>query len=164
LTRGLSGSSCPVSSGAISSTALTIAGLIWCLARYQTHRHLASLTAADGQSGRTRPGEVSASLALTAVLSYSGRQPQDTPPGIPPVVRAEVAPDPLGPPPLASELERLLMAGRHRTGQYQPQSGQRIIRVFSASLSGDRGETRCGAESPWSYPSGIRVPGALTKR
>jgi hypothetical protein len=48
-------------------------------------------------------------LALTAVLSYSSRQPQDTPPGIPPVVRAEAARIPWVPP-LASELVRLLMA------------------------------------------------------
>jgi hypothetical protein len=48
-------------------------------------------------------------LALTAVLSYSTRQPQDTPPRLPPVVRAEAARIPWVPP-LASELERLLMA------------------------------------------------------
>jgi hypothetical protein len=54
-------------------------------------------------------GDASTSL-LTAVLSYSSRQPQDTP-QLPPVVRAEVARIPWVPP-LASELgaERLLMA------------------------------------------------------
>src|SRR5262249_32944562 len=31
-------------------------------------------------------------------------------------------------------------------------SGQQIIRVFSASLSGDRGRTAAAAEGPWSYP------------
>jgi hypothetical protein len=31
-------------------------------------------------------------------------------------------------------------------------SDQRIIRVFSASLSGDRGRTAAAAEGPWSYP------------
>jgi hypothetical protein len=31
-------------------------------------------------------------------------------------------------------------------------SDQRIIRVFSASLSGDRGITAAAAEGPWSYP------------
>ena len=33
-------------------------------------------------------------------------------------------------------------------------SGQRIIRVFSASLSGDRGRTAAAAEGPWtSHPA-----------
>jgi hypothetical protein len=32
-------------------------------------------------------------------------------------------------------------------------SGQRIIRVSSASLSGDRGRTAAAAEGPWSYPA-----------
>jgi hypothetical protein len=84
------------------------------------------------------------------ILAASHRHPPD-----PPVVRAEAAPDPLGPPPLASKLEPkdLLNGRRHRTGQYQPQSGQRIIRVFSASLSGDRGRTAAAAEGPWSCPS-----------
>ncbi len=43
-------------------------------------------------------------LALTAVLSYSSRQPQVTTPQPPPVVRAEAARIPWVPP-LASELE-----------------------------------------------------------
>jgi hypothetical protein len=61
-----------------------------------THRHPCVTCIADGQSGRTRPGEDQVRpLALTAVLSYCSRQPQAFPPNLPPVVRAEAA-HPLG--------------------------------------------------------------------
>jgi hypothetical protein len=84
-----------------------------------SHRHLASPSAADGQSGRTRPGKVSASTR-----SHSG-----------------------------VELNRNIVDGRrHSTGQYQPQSGQRIIRVFSASLSGDRGRPVAARRAPGVIP------------
>src|SRR5262249_46836606 len=44
------------------------------------------------------------------------------------------------------------MADAIRPANISHNSGQQIIRVFSASLSGDRGRTAAAAEGPWSYP------------
>jgi hypothetical protein len=70
------------------------------------------------------------------ILAASHRHPPD-----PPVVRAEAAPDPLGPPPLASKLEPkdLLNGRRHRT-DIRHNSDQRIIRVSLPVSAGIGGE------------------------
>jgi hypothetical protein len=47
----------------------------------------------------------------------------------------------------------LLIADAIGPANISHNSGQRIIRVFSASLSGDRGRTAAAAEGPWSCPS-----------
>jgi hypothetical protein len=47
----------------------------------------------------------------------------------------------------------LLMADAIGPANISHNSGQRIIRVFSASLSGDRGRTAAAAEGPWSCSS-----------
>ena len=55
------------------------------------------------------PAKIVRPLALIAVLSYPMASHRSPPPNLPPVVRAEAARIPWVPP-LASELERLLMA------------------------------------------------------
>jgi hypothetical protein len=104
-------------------------------------------------AGNNRHGHRDATMILMAFA-----------PPNPPVVRAEAARIPWVPP-LASELERLLMADAIGPANISHNSGQRIIRVFYASLSGDRGRSiRCSSRGPLELSLRPEPPGALTNR